>query len=36
MRERAEQAGGSLEAGPDREGGWRVQAIFPLREAGMA
>jgi signal transduction histidine kinase len=36
MRERAEQAGGILEAGPDRHGGWRVQASFPLREAGVA
>jgi signal transduction histidine kinase len=36
MRERAAQAGGSLEAGPGSDGGWRVEAIFPLRETGVA
>jgi signal transduction histidine kinase len=36
MRERAEQAGGILEAGPDTRGGWRVQATFPLRKADLA
>jgi signal transduction histidine kinase len=36
MRERAEQAGGILEAGPDSRGGWRVQATFPLHEADVA
>jgi signal transduction histidine kinase len=36
MRERAEQAGGILEAGPDKRGGWRVQARFPLRESDVA
>jgi signal transduction histidine kinase len=35
MRERAEQAGGILEAGPDTRGGWRVRATFPLREADI-
>ena len=36
MRERAEQAGGILAAGPDREGGWRVRATFPLATADRA
>jgi signal transduction histidine kinase len=30
MRERAEQHGGSLEAGPDPGRGWRVRVRFPL------
>jgi signal transduction histidine kinase len=30
MRERAEQHGGSLEAGPARDRGWRVRASFPV------
>jgi signal transduction histidine kinase len=30
MRERAEQHGGNLEAGPTPGGGWRVRARFPL------
>jgi signal transduction histidine kinase len=30
MRERAEQYGGDLEAGPNPGGGWRVRARFPL------
>jgi signal transduction histidine kinase len=30
MRERAEQHGGSLEAGPARCRGWRVRATFPV------
>jgi signal transduction histidine kinase len=30
MRERAEQCGGDLEAGPNPGGGWRVRARFPL------
>jgi signal transduction histidine kinase len=30
MRERAEQHGGSLEAGPARGRGWRVRATFPV------
>jgi signal transduction histidine kinase len=29
MRERAAQHGGSLEAGPDPDGGWRVHALLP-------
>jgi signal transduction histidine kinase len=36
MRERAEHAGGNLEAGPDSSGGWRVRATFPLRDGGGA
>jgi signal transduction histidine kinase len=31
MRERAEQYGGNLEAGPAPGGGWRVRATFPVR-----
>ena len=31
MRERAEQHGGNLEAGPAPGGGWRVRATFPVR-----
>jgi signal transduction histidine kinase len=30
MRERAEQLGGSLEAGPAPVRGWRVRARLPL------
>jgi signal transduction histidine kinase len=30
MRERAEQCGGDLEAGPNPDGGWHVRARFPL------
>jgi signal transduction histidine kinase len=30
MRERAEQLGGTLEAGPAPERGWRVRARFPV------
>ncbi|KJL27728.1 sensor histidine kinase [Microbacterium oxydans] len=30
MRERAELLGGSLSAGPDRDGGWTVEATLPL------
>jgi signal transduction histidine kinase len=33
MRERAEALGGSLEAGPRPEGGWRVEAKLPLSRA---
>ncbi|BCB84168.1 sensor histidine kinase [Phytohabitans suffuscus] len=29
MRERAVSTGGTLEAGPDPDGGWRVQALLP-------
>ncbi|GAA3214058.1 sensor histidine kinase [Oerskovia jenensis] len=32
MRERAQSCGGTLSAGPDQNGGWRVQAVLP-REA---
>jgi signal transduction histidine kinase len=31
MRERAEQVGGTLRAGPRSSGGWRVQATLPVR-----
>ena len=34
MRERAEQYGGDLEAGPNLGGGWRVRARFPLERLG--
>jgi signal transduction histidine kinase len=30
LRERAQVAGGTLEAGPRAEGGWRVRAILPV------
>jgi signal transduction histidine kinase len=30
MRERAAQCGGSLEAGPDPRGGWRVHVRLPV------
>jgi signal transduction histidine kinase len=33
MRERAEQYGGTLDAGPAPGGGWRVRATFPVRHA---
>lgn len=29
MRERVEQAGGTITAGPDQDGGWTVQALLP-------
>jgi signal transduction histidine kinase len=31
MAERAEALGGRLEVGPDKDGGWRVNAVLPLR-----
>jgi signal transduction histidine kinase len=34
MRERAEALGGTLDAGPRPEGGWRVEAALPLTPAG--
>jgi signal transduction histidine kinase len=34
MRERAEAAGGTLHAGPQPHGGFRVSARLPLKEAG--
>ena len=36
MRERAEQVGGTLQAGPQSSGGWRVQATLPVREGDLA
>jgi signal transduction histidine kinase len=33
MRERAEALGGTLDAGPGTEGGWRVEATLPLAAA---
>jgi signal transduction histidine kinase len=36
MRERATAAGGTLEAGPRPEGGWRVAASLPAGAAGAA
>jgi signal transduction histidine kinase len=33
MRERAEALGGTLQAGPGAEGGWRVEATLPLAPA---
>jgi signal transduction histidine kinase len=33
MRERAEALGGTLHAGPDADGGWRVEATLPLASA---
>lgn len=30
MRERVEQAGGTIAAGPDPDGGWTVQALLPV------
>jgi signal transduction histidine kinase len=35
MRERAEQVGGTLLAGPESHGGWRVQATLPVRNAHL-
>jgi signal transduction histidine kinase len=35
MRERATLLGGTFEAGPQREGGWRVTALLP-RDGGYA
>ena len=34
MRERVEQIGGTLLAGPERGGGWRVRATLPVPDAG--
>ncbi len=36
MRERAEQLGGTLQAGPQSGGGWRVRATLPVRGADLA
>ena len=33
MRERAEALGGTLDAGPGADGGWRVEAALPLAPA---
>jgi signal transduction histidine kinase len=35
MRERAEQVGGTLLAGPESDGGWRVQATLPVVKADL-
>ncbi|MEC4569968.1 sensor histidine kinase [Streptomyces virginiae] len=32
LRARVEAAGGTLRAGPDEDGGWRVSAVFPAQE----
>lgn len=32
MRERVQQAGGTLSVGATRDGGWQVSAVFPLEE----
>jgi signal transduction histidine kinase len=34
MRERAAAVGGSVDAGPREEGGWRVHARLPMPVAG--
>ncbi|MEU3773497.1 histidine kinase [Streptomyces sp. NPDC032472] len=34
LRERVEAAGGTLDAGPDGTGGWRVLAVFPAVDRG--
>ena len=36
MRERAEQVGGTLLAGPESHGGWRVHATLPVPDAHLA
>jgi signal transduction histidine kinase len=36
MRERAAAYGGAVEAGPHRDGGWRVRARIPLVAEGPA
>ena len=36
MRERAEQVGGTLQVGPRSDGGWRVEATLPVRDADLA
>jgi len=35
MRERVESGGGTLEAGPDRDGGWRLRAMLPFAAAAV-
>ncbi|MHC3474809.1 sensor histidine kinase [Streptomyces sp. 7R007] len=35
MRERVEQAGGDLQAGPTSDGGWRVAARIPCRRGNL-
>ncbi|TWV33895.1 hypothetical protein FRZ03_29855 [Streptomyces misionensis] len=35
MRERVEQAGGDLQAGPTSDGGWRVAARIPYRRGNL-
>jgi signal transduction histidine kinase len=35
MRERVESTGGTLEAGPDPAGGWRLHAVLPVAPATM-
>lgn len=36
MRERVEALGGTLDAGPDRDGGWRLFARLPLAEHALS
>jgi signal transduction histidine kinase len=36
MAERVEALGGRLDAGPRKEGGWRVRALLPLHPAGLS
>jgi signal transduction histidine kinase len=36
MRERAEALGGTLDAGPGADGGWRVEATLPLTPVAAA
>ncbi|MGZ6638583.1 MAG: sensor histidine kinase [Solirubrobacteraceae bacterium] len=35
MRERAESSGGTLEAGPDPDGGWRLCAVLPVASPSL-
>jgi signal transduction histidine kinase len=35
MRERVAALGGALDAGPQRDGGWRLLARLPLRDTSL-